>query len=69
MRQLFDNKLLIEKVKREDAGTYECRAQIKGRPISKLLSVSVVVNGQYLFTSKLNEMARGLKPDMARHID
>ncbi|XP_030250929.1 neural cell adhesion molecule 1-like isoform X2 [Sparus aurata] len=44
MRQLRDNKLLIKKVKREDAGTYECRAQIKGRPISKLLSVSVVVN-------------------------
>ena len=61
MHQLPDNTLLIEKVKREDAGTYECRAKIRGRPIYKLLSVSVVVNGQYLFTSRLNEIARGLK--------
>ncbi|KAM8734058.1 neural cell adhesion molecule 1-B-like isoform 1-T1 [Acanthopagrus schlegelii] len=44
MHQLSDNTLLIEKVKRENAGTYECRAQIRGRPIYKLLSVSVVVN-------------------------
>ncbi|XP_047455776.1 neural cell adhesion molecule 1 isoform X2 [Mugil cephalus] len=44
VRQLSDNALHIEKVKKEDAGTYRCSAQIKGRPISKNLSVSVVVN-------------------------
>ncbi|XP_029958605.1 neural cell adhesion molecule 1 [Salarias fasciatus] len=44
MRQMPDNTLLIENVKREDAGTYYCHAQIKGRQISKELTVSVVVN-------------------------
>ncbi|XP_076593616.1 neural cell adhesion molecule 1 [Chaetodon auriga] len=44
VRQLPDNTLLIEKVKREDAGTYVCQAQIRGRPIYQQLSVSVVVN-------------------------
>ncbi|XP_044062563.1 neural cell adhesion molecule 1 isoform X2 [Siniperca chuatsi] len=44
VRRLPDNTLLIEKVKREDAGTYICQAQIRGRPINKILSVSVVVN-------------------------
>nr|XP_004568171.1 neural cell adhesion molecule 1 [Maylandia zebra] len=45
MRKQSDNTLRIEKVKREDAGTYVCRAQIRGRPsIFMELSVSVVVN-------------------------
>ncbi|XP_039974592.1 neural cell adhesion molecule 1 [Xiphias gladius] len=44
VRQLTDNTLHIEKVKREDAGTYVCQAQIRGRPIYRQLSVSVVVN-------------------------
>lgn len=48
MRQLNDNTLLIEKVMRDDAGTYICHAQVRGRPIYKQLSVSVVINGQYL---------------------
>lgn len=48
MRQLTDNTLRIEKVKREDAGTYVCQAQIRGRPIYQHLSVSVVVNGEQL---------------------
>ncbi|KAJ0065826.1 hypothetical protein NL108_000048, partial [Boleophthalmus pectinirostris] len=42
--QKKDNTLFIGQVKREDAGTYVCQAQIKGRPIFKSLSVSVVVN-------------------------
>uniref|UniRef100_A0A3Q3WLZ6 Ig-like domain-containing protein n=1 Tax=Mola mola TaxID=94237 RepID=A0A3Q3WLZ6_MOLML len=42
--RLSDNTLLMKKVRREDAGTYVCRAQIRGRPIYKELSVSVVVN-------------------------
>lgn len=47
MRKQSDNTLRIEKVKREDAGTYVCRAQIRGRPsIFVELSVSVVVNGK-----------------------
>ncbi|XP_034729710.1 neural cell adhesion molecule 1 isoform X1 [Etheostoma cragini] len=44
VRQMPDNTVFIEKVKREDAGTYLCQAQIRGRPIYKQLSVSVVVN-------------------------
>ncbi|XP_029307941.1 neural cell adhesion molecule 1 isoform X2 [Cottoperca gobio] len=44
VRQLIDNTVLIEKVKREDAGTYVCKAQIRGRPVREQLSVSVVVN-------------------------
>lgn len=44
VRRLSDNSLLIENVKREDAGTYVCEAQIRGRPIKRQLSVSVVVN-------------------------
>ncbi|CAJ1062054.1 neural cell adhesion molecule 1 [Xyrichtys novacula] len=42
--RLPDNTLLIKEVQREDAGTYECRAFIKGRPIQRTLPVSVVVN-------------------------
>lgn len=48
VRQLPDNTLLIENAQREDAGTYVCQAQIRGRPIYQQLSVSVVINGQYL---------------------
>ncbi|XP_071381708.1 neural cell adhesion molecule 1 isoform X6 [Centroberyx affinis] len=44
VRQSGDNSLHIEAVRREDAGTYVCQARIKGRPISKQLSISVVVN-------------------------
>nr|XP_057909450.1 neural cell adhesion molecule 1 [Doryrhamphus excisus] len=44
VRQLPDNALLIEKVRRQDAGTYVCQAQIKGRPIIKQLFISVVIN-------------------------
>ncbi|XP_026148793.1 neural cell adhesion molecule 1 [Mastacembelus armatus] len=44
VHQRSDNTLRIEKVKREDAGTYICQAQIRGRTIYKSLSVSVVVN-------------------------
>lgn len=39
-----DNALFIGEVKREDAGTYVCRAQIRGRPVFQSLSVSVVIN-------------------------
>uniref|UniRef100_A0A8C6SD72 Ig-like domain-containing protein n=1 Tax=Neogobius melanostomus TaxID=47308 RepID=A0A8C6SD72_9GOBI len=39
-----DNTLFIGTVKREDAGTYVCQAQIRGRQIFRLLSVSVVIN-------------------------
>lgn len=44
VRQQPDNTLFIEKVKREDRGTYVCQAQIRGRPIYQSLSVSVVIN-------------------------
>ncbi|GAA6224424.1 neural cell adhesion molecule 1-like isoform X2 [Lates japonicus] len=44
VHQMPDNTLHIGKVNREDAGTYVCRAQIKGRPINQELAVSVVVN-------------------------
>ncbi|XP_072250828.1 neural cell adhesion molecule 1 isoform X2 [Leuresthes tenuis] len=39
-----DNRLVIEKVRRDDAGTYVCHAEIRGRPVVKELAVSVVVN-------------------------
>lgn len=52
MHQMPDNTLHIEKVKREDAGTYVCRAQIKGRSIYQELAVSVVVNGEQFFSDK-----------------
>ncbi|XP_022609260.1 neural cell adhesion molecule 1-like isoform X3 [Seriola dumerili] len=44
VRQLTDNTLRIEKVRREDAGLYECQAYIRGRTINQKLPVSVVVN-------------------------
>ncbi|KAM9805791.1 neural cell adhesion molecule 1 isoform 1-T1 [Syngnathus typhle] len=44
IRRLPDNTLVFEKVKRQDAGTYVCQAQIRGRPVSKQLSISIVVN-------------------------
>lgn len=45
VRKMADNSLYIEKVQRKDAGTYVCQAQIRGRPISQQLTISVVVNG------------------------
>lgn len=44
-----DNTLRFEMVTRNDAGTYVCKAKIRGRPINKELAVSVVVNGQFCF--------------------
>nr|XP_029132930.1 neural cell adhesion molecule 1-like [Labrus bergylta] len=44
VRHLPDNTFLIQGVRREDAGTYTCRAEIRGRPIVKQLAISVVVN-------------------------
>ena len=49
LRRLPDKTLHIENVRREDAGTYVCQAQIRRRPIYQQLSVSVVVNGTSLF--------------------
>lgn len=48
MRRLPDGAAHIGAVRREDAGTYVCVAQIRGRPITQELLVSVVVNGQRL---------------------
>lgn len=58
LQQLPNNTLLIQNVKREDAGTYICRAKIKGRPASNELRVSVVVNGQVLFQYQLDKMPK-----------
>ncbi|XP_077433022.1 neural cell adhesion molecule 1 [Vanacampus margaritifer] len=44
VQQLSDNTLIIGKIKRQDAGTYVCQAQIRGRPVYKQLSISIVVN-------------------------
>uniref|UniRef100_H3DP36 Neural cell adhesion molecule 3 n=1 Tax=Tetraodon nigroviridis TaxID=99883 RepID=H3DP36_TETNG len=44
LRQLPDNTLIIQKVKREDAGMYSCQGKIKDRPVFNTLNVSVVVN-------------------------
>ncbi|KAM7382564.1 hypothetical protein PAMP_002290 [Pampus punctatissimus] len=44
VRQQSDNALFIEKVRRDDAGTYVCQAQIRERSIKKPLYISVVIN-------------------------
>ncbi|XP_074510985.1 neural cell adhesion molecule 1-like [Sebastes fasciatus] len=44
VHQRPDNTVLIEKVRRDDAGTYLCEAIIRGRPIHKELPITVVVN-------------------------
>ncbi|KAM8871325.1 neural cell adhesion molecule 1 isoform 2-T2 [Spinachia spinachia] len=44
VRRLPDSTVLFETVKREDAGTYVCQAQIRGRAIEQKLSVSVIIN-------------------------
>ncbi|XP_051813335.1 neural cell adhesion molecule 1 [Acanthochromis polyacanthus] len=44
VHQMPDNSLHIENAKRDDTGTYVCRAQIRGRLIYQDLSVSVVIN-------------------------
>ncbi|XP_056299932.1 neural cell adhesion molecule 1 isoform X2 [Pseudoliparis swirei] len=44
VRRLPDGAAHIGAVRREDAGTYVCVAQIRGRPITQELLVSVVVN-------------------------
>ncbi|CAK6954324.1 neural cell adhesion molecule 1 [Scomber scombrus] len=44
VHQMKDNALRIGKVKGDDAGTYMCQAQIRGRPIRQDLPISVVVN-------------------------
>ncbi|XP_037642150.1 neural cell adhesion molecule 1 isoform X2 [Sebastes umbrosus] len=44
VHQRPDNTVLIEKVRRDDAGTYLCEAIIRGRPVHKELPITVVVN-------------------------
>ncbi|XP_070407830.1 neural cell adhesion molecule 1-like [Nothobranchius furzeri] len=44
VRKMPDNTLHIENVRRDDAGTYVCQAQIRGRPIYQELAISLVVN-------------------------
>ncbi|XP_054477052.1 neural cell adhesion molecule 1 isoform X2 [Anoplopoma fimbria] len=44
VHQQPDNTVLIKNVTREDAGTYVCQAQIRGRSIKQTLNFSVVVN-------------------------
>ncbi|XP_076006476.1 neural cell adhesion molecule 1 isoform X2 [Genypterus blacodes] len=44
VRQLPDNTLIIEQVSRKDAGTYVCKAVIRGRPVSQEIAISVVIN-------------------------
>ncbi|CAL8248488.1 unnamed protein product [Lota lota] len=39
-----NNSLHIKDVRKDDAGTYSCQASIRGRPIKKILPISVVVN-------------------------
>ncbi|XP_031432712.1 neural cell adhesion molecule 2 isoform X2 [Clupea harengus] len=41
---LPDNSLQIDDIQREDRGTYTCKASIKGRPVSKMQNISVVIN-------------------------
>ncbi|XP_041845148.1 neural cell adhesion molecule 1 isoform X2 [Melanotaenia boesemani] len=56
VHKMSDNGLFIEKVRREDAGTYICHAKITGRTITKDLAVSVVVNVRP--TVRLREMEK-----------
>ncbi|KAE8288506.1 Hemicentin-1 [Larimichthys crocea] len=44
VHQTSNNTLYIKNVKTEDAGTYVCYAQIRGREIKQKVSVSIVVN-------------------------
>ncbi|XP_050987668.1 neural cell adhesion molecule 1 isoform X2 [Labeo rohita] len=44
LRILKDKSLQIQGIQQEDRGTYTCAGKIKGRPISKELQISVVVN-------------------------
>ncbi|ROL41410.1 Neural cell adhesion molecule 1-A [Anabarilius grahami] len=39
-----DRSLHIERIQQEDRGTYTCEGKIKGRPITKNLQISVVIN-------------------------
>uniref|UniRef100_A0A8C1DFN5 Neural cell adhesion molecule 3 n=1 Tax=Cyprinus carpio carpio TaxID=630221 RepID=A0A8C1DFN5_CYPCA len=39
-----DNSLQILGIQQEDSGTYTCEGRIKGRPITRTLKISVVVN-------------------------
>ncbi|XP_052002247.1 neural cell adhesion molecule 2-like isoform X2 [Xyrauchen texanus] len=41
---LPDNSLEIVEIQQKDRGTYTCEGRIKGRPISRTLQISVVVN-------------------------
>uniref|UniRef100_A0A8C1QW15 Neural cell adhesion molecule 3 n=1 Tax=Cyprinus carpio TaxID=7962 RepID=A0A8C1QW15_CYPCA len=41
-----DNSLQILGIQQEDSGTYTCEGRIKGRPITRTLKISVVVNGE-----------------------
>lgn len=60
MRRLPDRTVVFDPVKREDAGTYECQARIRGRDIEKLLRVSVVVNGWFLLNVNMKLQLWGL---------
>ncbi|TKS81743.1 Neural cell adhesion molecule 1 [Collichthys lucidus] len=50
------NTLYIKNVKMEDAGTYVCYAQIRGREIKQKVSVSIVVNAPP--TAQLKELMK-----------
>ncbi|XP_067266867.1 neural cell adhesion molecule 1-A isoform X1 [Chanodichthys erythropterus] len=44
LRIMPDRSLHIERIQQEDRGTYTCEGKIKGRPITRNLQISVVVN-------------------------
>nr|XP_055067116.1 neural cell adhesion molecule 1 isoform X1 [Misgurnus anguillicaudatus] len=44
LKILPDRSLQIVNIQQEDRGTYTCQGRIKGRPITKSLDISVVVN-------------------------
>lgn len=46
LRILPDRSLQIVGIQQDDSGTYTCEGRIKGRPITKKLQISVVVNGE-----------------------